>query len=141
MIKKQIFVFLLRWIATSIGMYFCITWFGNINQDLASATLSTEAGKLAGAEASNFVLEHGWIIFAVAGLIFSLINSFVKPLIKIFALPLAILTMGISTIIINTAMVILTFYLLPGVEMSFYGAFITSLLMSIINGGLNLIIG
>ena len=113
MIKKQIFVFLLRWAATSVGMYFCITWFGNLNQDLANAALSSEAGKIAGAEASNFVLEHGWIIFAIAGLIFSLINSFVKPLIKIFALPLAILTMGISTIIINTGMVILTFYLLP----------------------------
>lgn len=141
MIKKQIFVFFLRWIATSIGMYFCITWFGNLNQDVANASLSAGAEKLAGAEASNFVIEHSWLIFAIAGLIFSLINSFVKPLIKMLALPLAILTMGISTIIINTGMVILTIYLLPGVEMSFYGAFITSLLMSVINAGLNLIIG
>ena len=56
------------------------------------------------------------------------------------ALPLAILTMGISTIIINTAMVVLTVYLLPGVEMDFWGAFASSAVMSVINSVVNLII-
>lgn len=56
------------------------------------------------------------------------------------ALPIAILTMGISTIIINTAMVILTIHLLPGVEMDFWGALISSSIMSVVNAVLNLII-
>lgn len=60
---------------------------------------------------------------------------------KIFALPLAILTMGISTIIINTAMVVLTIYLLPGVEMDIWGAVISSIVLSVINSVLNLFIG
>lgn len=122
MIKRQIIIFLLRWVAMSFGMYLCITWLGTISPE------------------SEATFSESWILFAVAGLIFSLINSVVKPLIKIFALPLAVLTMGISTIIINTAMVILTIHLLPGVEMDFWGAFITSVIMSSMNGVLNIFI-
>ncbi len=103
-------------------MFLCISWLGTINPE------------------SKEVFSETWILFLVAGLIFSLVNSIVKPLIKIFALPLAILTMGISTIIINTAMVILTIHLLPGVEMGFWGALISSAVMSVINAVLNLII-
>lgn len=123
MIKRQLLVFILRWVASSLGMYLCITWLGTINPE-ASETFS-----------------ESWILFAVAGLIFSLINSIVKPLVKLFALPLAILTMGISTIIINTAMVILTIHLLPGVEMDIWGAAISSLVMSVINAIMNAIVG
>lgn len=122
MIKKQIFTFLLRWAASSVGMYLCITWLGTISSESAET------------------FDEPWMLFAVAGLIFSLVNSVVKPLIKVLALPLAILTMGISTIIINTAMVILTIHLLPGVEMSVWGAVVSSAVLSFINAALNLII-
>lgn len=123
MIKKQIIIFILRWAASSLGMYLCITWLGTVTPE-SSATFS-----------------NGWILYVIAGLIFSLVNSIVKPLVKIFALPLAILTMGISTIIINTAMVVLTIYLLPGVEMDIWGAVISSIVLSVINSVLNLFIG
>lgn len=122
MIKMQIFAFILRWLASSIGMYLCINWLGTIVPDSQAA--QTDA----------------WILYAVAGLIFSLINSIVKPLIKIFALPLAILTMGISTLIINTVMVVITIHLLPGVEMDFWGAMVSSIVLSLINGALNFLI-
>lgn len=121
MIKKQIFVFIIRWAASSLGMWLCITWFGNIT--------STEA------------YSEPWLLYVIAGLIFSLINSIIKPIVKTLALPLAMLTMGISTLIINTAMVILTIYLLPGVEMEFWGAFCSSLILSVINAVLTLLIG
>ena len=123
MIKKQIAVFILRWAASSLGMYLCITWLGTVSPD---------------AEAS---FEQPWMLYAVAGLIFSLVNSIIKPLVKLLALPLAILTMGISTLIINTAMVVLTIYLLPGVEMDIWGAVISSIVLSVINSVLNLFLG
>lgn len=122
MIKKQIFTFLLRWIASSFGMYLCINWLGTVTSE------------------SQEAFSNIWLLYLTAGLIFSLINSIVKPLVKIFTLPIAILTMGISTIIINTAMVVITITLLPGVEMDFWGAFISSAVMSVINAVLNLII-
>ncbi len=119
MIKLQVLGFLLRWLASSIGMYFCITWFGTI----------TEGSEAAQAEA--------WVLYGIAGLIFSVLNSIIKPIIKIFALPLAILTMGVSTLVINTIMVIVTINLLPGVEMDFWHAMFSSIILSLVNGLLN----
>lgn len=120
MIKKQLFVFLLRWLVSSLGMYLCITWFGKVS--------STES------------FAAPWVLYAVAGLIFSLVNSIIKPIVKMLALPLAILTMGISTLVINTGMVILTIFLLPGVEMDFWGAFFSSLILSSANAILTVFI-
>lgn len=123
MIKLQLFAFVLRWLASSIGMFFCLTYLGTINP-----------------EEVTVMQTHGWMLYATAGLIFSLINSIVKPLIKVFALPLAILTLGLSTLILNVAMVWLTIYLLPGVSMDFWGIAITSVVMSVINSILNFLI-
>ena len=115
MIKRQILVFLLRTVVSIFGMWLCITLFGHV-ESRADATL-----------------------FVFAGVIFSLINSVVKPLAKTLALPLAIFTMGISTILINIAMLALTIYLLPGVSMDFWGVFWSSLILSLINSLANLL--
>lgn len=120
MIKKQILLFAIRWAVSSLGMWLCITWFGQVS--------STEA------------YSEPWLLYVVAGLIFSVINSIIKPIVKTLALPLAMLTMGISTLVVNTAMVILTIYLLPGVEMDFWGAFCSSLILSAGNAVLTLLI-
>ncbi len=101
-------------------MFLCISWFGVVSPDATFAA--------------------PWLLYVVAGLIFSLVNSFIKPLIKTMALPLAILTMGISTLVINTLMVAVTIYLLPGVEMDIVGAAFSSLILSTINALLNLVI-
>lgn len=122
MIKLQLFAFALRWLASSIGMFFCLTYLGTIGPEV------------------TVMQTHGWMLYAAAGLIFSLINSIVKPLVKVFALPLAILTLGLSTLILNVAMVWLTIYLLPGVSMDFWGIAITSVVMSVINSILNFLI-
>lgn len=121
MIRRQLLIFVLRWITSSFGMLLCISWFGTVS--------STES------------FSAPWVLYAVAGLIFSLVNSLIKPLIKTMALPLAILTLGISTVIINTLMVIVTIYLLPGVEMSILGAALSSIILSTINTILNLFVG
>ena len=120
MIKQQFFVFLLRWLASSFGMFLCISWFGTVN--------------------SPETFAAPWILYTVAGLLFSLVNSFVKPLIKTMALPLAILTMGISTVIINTLMVVVTIWLLPGVEMDLLGVALSSIILNVINALLNLLV-
>lgn len=115
MIKRQILVFLLRTAVSIFGMWLCITLFGHVESRADAA------------------------LFVLAGVIFSLINSIVKPLAKTLALPLAIFTMGISTILINIAMLALTIYLLPGVSMDFWGVFWSSLILSLINSLANLL--
>ena len=42
------------------------------------------------------------------GLIFGLVNAFVKPIISLLSLPITILTLGLFTIVINAGMLYLT---------------------------------
>lgn len=114
MIKHQLFFFFMRWIFSSFGMWICITLFGQI------------------------VGPYDVSLFIISGLVFSLINSFVKPFVTAMALPLIIFTLGAFTLIVNTAMVALAVWLLPNVSMSFGGAILSSLVMSIVNSLVNL---
>ena len=42
------------------------------------------------------------------GLIFGLVNAFVKPIVSLLSLPITILTLGLFTVVINAAMLYLT---------------------------------
>ena len=116
MVKRQLLVFLLRWLASTFGMWLCINLFAEVSRETSL-----------------------WF-YILAGLIFSLVNSIVKPLAKTFALPLIIISMGIFTVLLNIGMVALTIWLLPGVEMHFWQMALTTLIMSLINWLVNFLI-
>lgn len=113
MIRRQIAEFIIRWALSSFGMWISITLFGVITG------------------------PYNFWLFILAGLVFSLVNTIVRPLLTTVALPLIVLTMGLFTIIINTAMVGLTIWLIPSVTMDFWGAALSSLILSIANGLVN----
>lgn len=113
MIKKQLLGFIARWILSTFGMWLSIRLFGETTGD------------------ENF------LAFVIAGFIFSLANAFVRPLATLIALPLIVFTMGLFTILINVAIVSLTIWLTPNVEMDFVGAVFSSLIMSLVNGVVN----
>lgn len=46
-----------------------------------------------------------WQLFLLLGIILGLLNYFVKPVLKILALPLEIITLGLSSIAISMAMI------------------------------------
>jgi putative membrane protein len=48
-----------------------------------------------------------WALLAVAA-IFGLINSYLKPIVKLLSLPLTFVTFGLIGLVINTAMLLLT---------------------------------
>ena len=84
----------------------------------------------------GIVYTGEWWGILFVGIIFGLINTFIRPFIKLFALPLLILSLGLFTFIINAMMLSLTswlsdkFYLGFDVE-GFKAAFWGSLLISI----------
>lgn len=57
--------------------------------------------------------EDYWIL-VVTGLVFSLVNLLVKPIVKLLALPLVILTLGIVLFFINLLMLYVTDWIVPG---------------------------
>lgn len=48
------------------------------------------------------------LVVAVIALIFTVVNAFVKPVVKLLSLPLLILTLGLFTLVINALMLMLT---------------------------------
>ena len=118
MIKQQILVFVFRWLISTSGMWLVINWFGEI-----------EPG-----------VRGGFWLYVVAGLVFSLVNSIVRPLATVLSLPLIIFSMGLFTLLINIAMMALTIWILPGVKIDLWGAVAGTLLMSVINGVMNLLV-
>jgi len=121
MIKKQLATFAIRWVISSVAMFICINWFGGFT------------------EGSEGLRTSFWL-YATAGLVFSLVNSVVKPIATIFSLPLLFVTLGVFTVILNAAMVALTIWILPGVKMSFGGALGSCLVISAINFLVNLVV-
>ena len=56
----------------------------------------------------------GWIDAAIAAIIFGIVNAIIGPILKLLALPLTILTIGLFTVVINWALFALTVWLSPG---------------------------
>jgi len=55
--------------------------------------------------------DSGWetvLTFLVIGLIFTLVNAIVKPIVKVLTFPLFILTFGLFTLVVNALMLLLT---------------------------------
>ena len=77
------------------------------------------------------IKSYGTALLAV--FILSIMNMLVKPILKLIALPITILTFGLFSFIINAFTFQITSYVVSGFEIeSFWGALIGSLLLSFI---------
>lgn len=52
--------------------------------------------------------DRAWLTFVLAGLVFSLVNMVVKPVVAVLAIPLIILTLGIAYFLVNVLMIFVT---------------------------------
>jgi len=78
---------------------FLVTWAFNV------AALWVADKLLSGVHVSG---GRPWLTFVLAGLVFSLANLVVKPIVAILAIPLIVLTLGIAYFLVNVLMVFLT---------------------------------
>ena len=91
--------------------------------------------------------DSAWVSIAIFGLILSLINISVKPLMQILSLPITILTLGIFFLIVNTFMLYIAAWLASGIfgsgiEIASFGsAFVASIVISIVSAIVNAITG
>ncbi|PJE63800.1 hypothetical protein COU89_01340 [Candidatus Roizmanbacteria bacterium CG10_big_fil_rev_8_21_14_0_10_45_7] len=88
------------------------------------------------------VTINGLTTAIITAIVLGVLNTFVRPILQIIALPISILTLGLFALIINTAMVMLAGTLVPGfVVESFLSAFFFSILLSIVSAFLNILKG
>lgn len=111
--KQQFFVFLVRWVLNALGLWIAV--------------------RILGTGYNNVDVTAGFWGFLLAGLIFSLINSFLKPLFVIVSLPAIILTLGLFTLVLNGVLVYISILIAPGISMSFGNSIITGIILSLIN--------
>jgi putative membrane protein len=113
--KKQFTVFVLRWALNSFGLWIASRLFGGSFDD-TNATLTT---------------------FMVAGLVLSLVNSILKPIVIILSLPAILLTLGLFVLIVNGLMVYIALKFVPGLDISFGASILTGMIISLINYVIN----
>ena len=111
--KKQFLVFILRWVLNSLGLWVSVRIFGTGHSDTP--------------------LVAGVWAFLFAGLIFSLVNAVLRPVVIILSLPAILLTLGLFTIIVNGFMVYVSLLLAPGLHMTFWNSVLTGIVLSLVN--------
>jgi len=83
---------------------------------------------------SGLKIDHVWPSLIIAGGVLGLLDWFVKPIIKILALPFIIVTLGLVLIVINAAILGLMAWLVPGVSLSgFVAALECAIIVSIVS--------
>jgi len=103
-------------------------------------------GKLAGKLLINvfalFVVSYlvpgfsfdGATSIVVASVVIGVINTFIKPIIQIVALPISIITFGVFALVVNVALLMLAGWVVPGFHIDgFLSAFVASILLSLVS--------
>ena len=111
--KRQFFVFIIRWVLNSFGLWVAVRIFGT---GYSGAEIDANVGA-----------------FLLAGLIFSVVNGILRPAVIILALPAILVTLGLFTIIVNGLMVYISLKLSPGLQMTFWHSVLTGLVLSLVN--------
>ena len=111
--KPLLLLFIVRWILNSFGLWIAVRIFGT--------------------GYSSELINSSPHVFLVAGLIFSIVNAILKPVVIILALPAILVTLGLFTIVVNGFMVYISLKLAPGLQMTFWHSILTGLVLSLVN--------
>ncbi len=111
--RRQFAVFVVRWILNSFGLWVAVRLLGT------------------GEAVSHADESVG--IFLLAGLVFSLLNTVVRPVIIILSLPAILLSLGLFIIVVNGLMVWMALQMTPGLSMTFLNSIFAGMFLSLIN--------
>jgi putative membrane protein len=96
---------------------FLISWI------LSGAALAAAAGLLGDhmniGKAADTTQER-LIALAIVALVFSLINTFVAPVVKTLSLPFIVITLGLFLLVINALLLLLTDWIAGKLDVTFY---------------------
>ncbi|MGB6839300.1 MAG: phage holin family protein [Microgenomates group bacterium] len=74
----------------------------------------------------------------VAAVVIGVVNTFIRPILQLIALPISMLTFGIFAFLINVTLLWLTSIFVPGFEISsFLTAIVASIVLSLVSWFLN----
>ncbi|MFI2232147.1 phage holin family protein [Nocardia testacea] len=119
----------LRLIGTAFAIWLAALWVGDI--ELVSPPDQGNGAKIV-------------VLLAVAA-VFTVVNAFVKPLVKLLSLPLVILTLGLFLLVINALMLLLTAWITEVTDYGlridgFWAAFPGAIIVTIVNWAIGILI-
>lgn len=94
----------------------------------------------------NLDFSGEWWKLLLVAFIFGLVNTFLRPLLRIVTLPISIMTLGLFLIVINALMLLLTGLISTELNLGFrvadfVAAFLGSIVISLVGFVLSLVIG
>jgi putative membrane protein len=69
--------------------------------------------------ASPHPTQQDWATLLIVAVIFGIVNALIRPIIILLSLPLAIITLGLFTFVINAFMLLLTSWIAQGMGLGF----------------------
>jgi len=94
----------------------------------------------------DFTIENAWIQFLIVALIFGLINTFVKPVLRLLTLPITMATLGLFLLVLNALLLLLVGWISSELGLAFtvdgfLPAILGSIIISIVGLLLSMVIG
>lgn len=108
-----------------------------------AAALGLAAWLLGGITVSARDEQHQLLTLLIVGVIFAVINSVLKPVVKVLSIPLIVLSLGLFLLVINALMLMLTSAIAHGIGVgfhvegfwtAFWGSVIISLALMVLDG-------
>ena len=93
-----------------------------------------------------FEPDNAWLKFLLVAFIFGLVNTFLKPILRILTLPITLMTMGLFLIVLNALLLLLTGAISDQLDLGltvgdFIAALLGSIVISIVGFLLSMVIG
>jgi putative membrane protein len=93
-----------------------------------------------------FDSENAWLKFLLVAFIFGLVNTFVRPLLRILTFPITMMTLGLFLIVINALMLLLTDAISDELSLGlvvgdFLAALLGAIIIALVGFVLSLLIG
>jgi putative membrane protein len=94
----------------------------------------------------NFDPEGAWLRFAMIAFIFGLVNTFIRPVLRILTLPITFVTLGLFLLVLNALMLFLTQAISDQLDLGlvvndFWAALLGAIIISIVGTVLSMVIG
>jgi putative membrane protein len=87
-----------------------------------------------------------WWKLVLVAVIFSLVNTYLRPILRILTLPISVITLGIFLLVINAAMLLLTSAISDQLSLGFHvadflAAFLGAIVVAVVGWILSMVIG
>jgi putative membrane protein len=94
----------------------------------------------------NFDREGAWLEFILVALIFGLVNTFLKPILRLLTLPITMVTLGLFLLVLNALLLLLVGWISNQLSLGltvegFLPALLGSIVISIVGWLLSMVVG